>query len=169
MHLSSTGQLIVLEWIGLATWRYWVLSFVSMQPKRSPTTSARKSKRQFLCAHYSACLDHAISQAWEGFTCVECREYAPEAIPEDTDHWTAQAVRSARLLSKVFSPKPPSLGGKTKRRNAFHGCPTLTLEERAEQAAQLAECKRRHREWLDANRANLSAGLVRTLELLAGE
>jgi hypothetical protein len=39
-------------------------------------------KRNVFCPHYGACLDHAVSQAWEVWRCGEC-EYVSVREPRE--------------------------------------------------------------------------------------
>ncbi len=34
--------------------------------------SSVQKHRNLYCRHYDACLDHAVKQGWEGWSCLQC-------------------------------------------------------------------------------------------------
>jgi hypothetical protein len=58
--------------------------------------------RNFLCLHYSLCLETAIDHDWPSFTCTACRDYERlEWIPE---LWDEDARRAAALIAATEKP-----------------------------------------------------------------
>ena len=57
--------------------------------------SLKEVQRAVFCEHYDKCLDFAISQGWEGFTCICCGLFAP---PKRTlDKWLEANTISCSL------------------------------------------------------------------------
>lgn len=70
----------------------------------SRKSNARQASRNVLCRHYNHCLDIAIEKGWNGFSCSQCGDYAPEARG-DAEYWEEQDWRSANLLLKIGTGK----------------------------------------------------------------
>ena len=77
-----------------------------MNPTRAkPTTNPAKTQRRVFCAHYSLCLDVAITRQWEGFSCGSCGDYREEDTTGAAE-WQAQAERCGKLLKAIFVDRP---------------------------------------------------------------
>jgi uncharacterized paraquat-inducible protein A len=70
-------------------------------------TDARKNFRMLFCSRYDACLDTAIAENWQGFSCSQCQAY--DAANWDWEDWLEDAAACAALLSVVFSVRPAHL------------------------------------------------------------
>jgi len=54
-------------------------------------------ERRVLCSRYSECLEICLSKGWQGFSCLECRDFELEC-PDDMAHWAEQGKNSGWLL-----------------------------------------------------------------------
>ena len=74
--------------------------------------SDHQGPRNFLCRHYSRCLDICIHQDWRGFTCGDCEAYGRmEMKPWE---WALDAHNCAKLLFTASMEEAMS-GGSLKR------------------------------------------------------
>lgn len=67
-----------------------------------PAVSAREVTRNVYCTHYGTCLDHAIRNDWEGFTCKECPGYEREQLSAEDAF--EECVRCAALVYLITYP-----------------------------------------------------------------
>ena len=80
-----------------------------------PTTEPGEVKRYVFCRHYLDCLEMAISNAWESFSCLECESYA--LLDWGWEDWLEDAHACADLLAELAKTpfEEDSPGGATER------------------------------------------------------
>ena len=52
--------------------------------------------RKVFCRHYNGCLDHAVKNDWQGFSCESCPSYVRQQF--DSEEWNEDYARCMRLL-----------------------------------------------------------------------
>lgn len=77
-----------------------------INPRPAPCFEKTKQipKRFVFCGNYDSCLDFAISQFWESFTCEECRNY--EVAECGSDEWFADGVRCSQPIEVLEDIEP---------------------------------------------------------------
>ncbi len=69
-----------------------------------------------MCQDYGTCLDKALLEGWQGFTCSACKAYCAED-PDNASYWQVQAERSGAILKRIFVDKPSRCGLLGRRRH----------------------------------------------------
>lgn len=54
----------------------------TINPDAGPAKAGVEAHRNFDCHHYDACLDEAVRQGWQSFTCSKCPLVGLSAPPE---------------------------------------------------------------------------------------
>lgn len=54
----------------------------TINPEAGPKKAGVESHRNLNCHHYDNCLDEAVYNGWQSFTCAKCPLYALQAEPE---------------------------------------------------------------------------------------
>ncbi len=54
----------------------------TINPEAGPKRAGVETHRNLNCHHYDNCLDEAVKEGWQSFTCVKCPLYELTAPPE---------------------------------------------------------------------------------------
>lgn len=54
----------------------------TINPEAGPTRAGVETHRNLNCYHYDNCLNEAVRQGWQSFTCIKCPMYALTAPPQ---------------------------------------------------------------------------------------
>ncbi len=68
-------------------------------PTYSDGTSHKK--RNFFCSHYNFCLDIAVIEKWQGFSCEKCHAYEPTAW--DSEDRKEDEMKCMALVLTIFA------------------------------------------------------------------
>lgn len=63
----------------------------TINPEAGPSKAGVEEHRNLNCHHYDPCLDEAVRQGWQSFTCARCPLYAlTSAAPQGIDEYANQ-------------------------------------------------------------------------------
>lgn len=72
-----------------------------MNPTKSESVLCpRNIRRRVWCIHYGECLDKALSESWEGWTCSECQDFE-RVVFLDVGAIVEEALKCGNLLCAV--------------------------------------------------------------------
>lgn len=72
-------------------------------PVKAPRASSVHSlNRRFLCSHYDRCLNCAVFNGWENFSCGDCNAFAPHSWSKA--RWAEDRDRCLALVGAIFCP-----------------------------------------------------------------
>lgn len=54
----------------------------TINPEAGPKRASVESHRNLNCHHYDNCLDEAVRNGWQSFTCARCPLYTQPAAPQ---------------------------------------------------------------------------------------
>jgi hypothetical protein len=66
-------------------------------------SSANAVYRRVLCSHYDQCLNHAVENDWESFSCRQCDAYSSPDWSES--RWMEDRERCLALVGAVVRPE----------------------------------------------------------------
>ena len=54
----------------------------SINPEEGPRRASVEEHRNLNCHHYDKCLDEAVYNGWQSFTCAKCPLYSVQGAPQ---------------------------------------------------------------------------------------
>lgn len=75
-----------------------------MNPQpNAPFKSVFAARRRVWCAHYNGCIDLAIKEGWESWSCADCHDFKPQRMSSEELRIDAEHCRV--LIYNLFGER----------------------------------------------------------------